>query len=116
MTEERRFDASVMLSLAETLGRRRFMGMAVRAAASLAAAIVGVSQTVQPVSALVNTLGCTLCHNSTSCTGVCCWSWTACTSTGHVSTCKECYSSRAACTGNCPSKCSSATVHNSLLC
>ena len=118
MTEESRFDTSVVLSLAETLGRRRFMGMAVRAAGGLAAAIVGVSQAVREagaVSGLVNTLGCSLCNNSTSCTGTCCWSWSGCTSTGHVSTCKECYTTRT-CGPTCPSKCSQATVHNSLLC
>lgn len=114
MSEERRFDTSAMLSLAETLGRRRFIATAIRAAAAFAAAIAGVSQNVQQAAATVTFVCCNLCHSSTSCTGVCCWTWGCCAPTGRFVTCKECYSSQSACTGGCPSKCSHGAVTQAL--
>jgi hypothetical protein len=105
MSEERpsRFETSVVLSLAETLGRRRFMGLAVRAAGGLAAAIVGVSRTVQQAAAAptFNVDGCHLCAAPSNCACNCSWSWAACSPGGQVFSCKECYANGSGCNGGC---------------
>jgi hypothetical protein len=114
MSEERhgRFETSVVLSLAETLGRRRFMGVAVRAAGALAAAIVGVSQTVQQAAAY-SVDGCNLCAAPSSCACNCSWSWTACSPGGQVFSCKECYATSSGCNGGCGGswRCSVLVAH-----
>jgi hypothetical protein len=84
------------LSLAEKLGRRGFFGKMAMGALSLAGALVGLSQVVPAHAAGC----CTLCSNSTSCSGRCCWSWGCCPGRGSFTNlCKECYSA-ASCAGD----------------
>ena len=87
------------LSLAERLGRRRFMGKLAMGAMGLATALAGLPQTAE---ATVSVLCCSLCRSSTTCSGVCCWSWVCCGAPGtRAIRCKECYNSSSACTGTC---------------
>ncbi len=106
-------ERSPVLSLAERMGRRGFMGKLVVASMGLASALAGLPQTA---FACVPTGCCCLCHSSTGgCTGHCCWTW-ACCGNHHVQRCKECYSSSQACSGGCPSICSTQTVVGGLTC
>ena len=105
----------LVLSTAEKIGRRSFMQKLVMGAMGLATALVGMPQKAE---ALVNAACCTLCKSSTSCSGVCCWTWGCCYAADHdrFFNCKECYSSSANCTGGCTGVVCSQAVRTQFIC
>jgi hypothetical protein len=104
-------EGSVVLSLADRVGRRGFMAKLTMGAMGLATALAGLPQNVEAEAGLVAAGCCTLCHSSTSCTGRCCWSWSCCGASGTMMrVCKECYNTTSCAGDGCPSRCSQSIV------
>jgi hypothetical protein len=93
-------ERSSVLSLADRMGRRGFMRKLSVAAVGLATALAGLPQTARAAAAPFAAGCCSLCSNSTNCSGRCCWSWGCCGARGTLARiCKECYSA-ASCGGD----------------
>lgn len=97
--------------LSDYIGRRRFLGFAVKASVVLASSILGIETAS---AAVVGPACCGLCSASSECSGTCCWCWTCCDSatTHKMWKCTECYTScpDSACntgttTSNCKTTC-----------
>lgn len=82
----------VLETLSDYVGRRGFLGWAVKASVALAASIIGVKTATAQAEAC-----CTLCElSSPVCNCVCMWCWTCC----HMGTlweCRECFVDYDAC-------------------
>jgi hypothetical protein len=86
----------VLETLSDYVGRRGFLGWAVKASVALAASILGVkTATAQSVSC------CTLCESSSPvCDCVCTWCWTCCFN-GTMWECRECFDNFEGCDSGC---------------